>query len=384
MLILAKSKSDKRKHKRKIRLKQVKSVKTQQAVKDKGWFHYEDAIYFYDTGNIDRAVKSVKKAVKALPQEEEVIKLMGLIGNETGNQPLELEAVECLEKIGKMTDEMRVEKLVFLVNTQKYSAGMKYADRLLQEFSGLKIKNKRKTLSKIKEIREYCDVMLSVNQYERLKKQTVRHATQPLRVSRSESRPETKIKPASPAVAPLVNDIPRVPLSINVDKASFLKLLSDPDPVLPEMYELSLMSHKIRFAESFETLICLPGLTQVKSFWYQEETAKKVLKRFRGRALLSDEVGLGKTIEALIILSEYIKRGMAKTGLILTPTPLVSQWQEEMKSKFNLDVPSTDDPQFRSGDAAFWEQPLVIASINQAKSKKNSPPDGTDNTDKTY
>ena len=116
-----------------------------------------------------------------------------------------------------------------------------------------------------------------------------------------------------------------------------------------------------------------PLITYIRQqyFWYQEETAKKVLKQFRGRALLSDEVGLGKTIEALIILSEYIKRGMVKTALILTPTPLVSQWQEEMKSKFNLDIPSTDDPGFKSGNNAFWKQPLVIASINQAKSKKN-------------
>ncbi|HKK91522.1 MAG TPA: SNF2-related protein, partial [Desulfobacteraceae bacterium] len=119
------------------------------------------------------------------------------------------------------------------------------------------------------------------------------------------------------------------------------------------------------------SLVCLTSLTQVRSFWYQEETAKKVLKQFRGRALLSDEVGLGKTIEALIILVEYIKRGMVTTGVILTPTPLVSQWKEELKLKFNMDVPSTDDPEFQSGSRTFWDNPLVVASINHAKSKKN-------------
>ena len=66
-----------------------------------------------------------------------------------------------------------------------------------------------------------------------------------------------------------------------------------------------------------------------------------------------------------------MKRGMVKTGLILTPTPLVSQWKDEMKDKFNLDAPSTDDSAFNSGDKSFWNNPLIVASINQAKSAKN-------------
>jgi SNF2 family DNA or RNA helicase len=132
-----------------------------------------------------------------------------------------------------------------------------------------------------------------------------------------------------------------------------------------------LESQRIRFRESFEHLICLPTLKQVQSFWYQEETARKVLKTLRGRALLSDEVGLGKTIEACMVLKEYIQRGMVKSALILTPTPLVSQWQEELKAKFALDFPSTDDPDFHKSNHAFWNQPFVLASINQAKSKRN-------------
>jgi hypothetical protein len=37
---------------------------------------------------------------------------------------------------------------------------------------------------------------------------------------------------------------------------------------------------------------------------------------------------------------------MVKSALILTPTPLVSQWQGELKTKFGLDIPSTDDPDY--------------------------------------
>ena len=62
---------------------------------------------------------------------------------------------------------------------------------------------------------------------------------------------------------------------------------------------------------------------------------------------------------------------MVKTGLILVPTPLVSQWKEEMESKFGLDIPSTDDPDFKKKGSHFWEAPFILASMNQAKSKKN-------------
>ena len=62
---------------------------------------------------------------------------------------------------------------------------------------------------------------------------------------------------------------------------------------------------------------------------------------------------------------------MVKSALILTPTPLVSQWKEELKTKFNLDFPSTDDPGFGKNNHNLWDQPFILASINQAKSKRN-------------
>lgn len=120
----------------------------------------------------------------------------------------------------------------------------------------------------------------------------------------------------------------------------------------------------------YDELICLNMLNGVEKYWYQTETVKKVLKRFRGRVLLCDEVGLGKTIEAGIAIKEYLMRGMVRNILILTPAPLVSQWKEEMATKFGIDFISTDDRLFSEDIEKFWKQRFIIASISTAKSKK--------------
>ena len=65
-------------------------------------------------------------------------------------------------------------------------------------------------------------------------------------------------------------------------------------------------------AQGFDELLCLPHLRRRRDLWYQVETVRKVLKQFRGRVLLADEVGLGKTIEAGMVLKEYALRGMAE------------------------------------------------------------------------
>ena len=61
-----------------------------------------------------------------------------------------------------------------------------------------------------------------------------------------------------------------------------------------------------------------------------DETVRKVLRQFKGRALLADEVGLGKTIEACLVLKEYWARGMVRKALVLAPPSLVSQWKGEL------------------------------------------------------
>lgn len=127
-----------------------------------------------------------------------------------------------------------------------------------------------------------------------------------------------------------------------------------------ELAELSLF-------EGFDDLLCLPSLTGVDHYWYQVETARKVLKQFKGRVLLADEVGLGKTVEAGIILREYVMRGMARRVLVITPAALVGQWREEMQCKFGLEFETTQSPAFKQSPQTVWGRDRVIASIATAR-----------------
>ncbi len=140
------------------------------------------------------------------------------------------------------------------------------------------------------------------------------------------------------------------------------------------MYLLAQEASEINQAERFESLLCLSGLRGVTRYSYQIETVRKVLRSFRGRVLLADEVGLGKTIEAGMVLREYILRGMVKKALILTPPALVSQWCEELISKFSLSPVSTDHPEVRRDAEGFWKKhDLIVASLALARNKRHRP-----------
>ena len=58
--------------------------------------------------------------------------------------------------------------------------------------------------------------------------------------------------------------------------------------------------------------------------------------RYAPRVLLADEVGLGKTIEACLILHQQINRGRASRVLIIVPDALIHQWLVELLRRFNL------------------------------------------------
>jgi SNF2 family DNA or RNA helicase len=107
-------------------------------------------------------------------------------------------------------------------------------------------------------------------------------------------------------------------------------------------FELRRDAERIALVPGFERLITLDANT-IKELPHQIDVAQRVLRRpFGGRAILADEVGLGKTIEAGIVLKELTVRGLVRRVLILTPASLVEQWRGELESKFfeRFDAPA--------------------------------------------
>ena len=171
-------------------------------------------------------------------------------------------------------------------------------------------------------------------------------------------------------VPPLPRYTMKIPLSIQMPDGVDEMLANAPQEQAPtdrEPFHLRYELSQLSLLQGFDELLCLPLLHGVETYWYQVEAVRKVLKQFHGRVLLADEVGLGKTVEAGMVLKEYVLRSMIERVLILTPATLVGQWQEEMATKFDLAFTTTYDALLRSDPPAFWAQPRVIASIATAR-----------------
>jgi ATP-dependent helicase HepA len=103
---------------------------------------------------------------------------------------------------------------------------------------------------------------------------------------------------------------------------------------------------------------------------HQLYIAHEVSRRYAPRVLLSDEVGLGKTIEACLILHRLLISGRISRVLILVPEPLISQWFVEMLRRFNLWFQIIDEEHSRATEAGapegnpFLADQLVISSID--------------------
>ena len=194
--------------------------------------------------------------------------------------------------------------------------------------------------------------------------------------SHQPQKSEDEIKKPLPPPPTLEKPLPSIPsytIPIKIEPFNedmFTSILKGGNGRLQE--NLLLIDYEYLAIQSgFDELLCLNSITDVEKYWYQIETVKKVLRYFHGRVLLCDEVGLGKTIEAGMLIKEYIMRGMVKNVLILTPASLVSQWRDEMQAKFGIEFLTTENAEFSNDPVSFWKERFIIASINTAKGSKN-------------
>lgn len=136
--------------------------------------------------------------------------------------------------------------------------------------------------------------------------------------------------------------------------------------VAPQRFALRAGAERWAGWAGTDRLISLDSLRGVERFPHQIEACRKVLRDLNGRAILADEVGLGKTIEAGIVLKEYVLRGAVRTVLVLVPASLCEQWRAELWEKFELDF------EVSRGPAGSWGKvPLVISSLETARHERH-------------
>lgn len=104
---------------------------------------------------------------------------------------------------------------------------------------------------------------------------------------------------------------------------------------------------------------------------HQLWVCRKVLERWPTRWLVADDVGLGKTIEAGLILTPLLSSGRVRRLLVLAPAALVDQWQERLRLMFDIRLAKyaseADGPR-----ADFWgTHHLVVASAQTLRADHN-------------
>lgn len=96
---------------------------------------------------------------------------------------------------------------------------------------------------------------------------------------------------------------------------------------------------------------------------HQLYIANEVANRYAPRVMLADEVGLGKTIEAGLILQQQLVSGLSSRILIVVPEPLLHQWLVEMLRRFNLSFTLLDQERCEALQESGEDNPFASAQL---------------------
>lgn len=151
--------------------------------------------------------------------------------------------------------------------------------------------------------------------------------------------------------------------------------LSPLDTVQPTVDQILHTAAAAKLLDALEdNLLLAPIQSSVVPLPHQLYALNRAMSRDRIRYLLADEVGLGKTIEAGLILRELKLRGMAKRILVVAPKGLVRQWQAEMRLHFGENFQFIEPAelsafrQWRSDEENLWRlHDQVICSLDSVK-----------------
>ncbi len=153
-----------------------------------------------------------------------------------------------------------------------------------------------------------------------------------------------------------------------------------PDHILDhQAVKLTIDAARLLLRDGAVPFRCL-GRISVRPHPYQFVPLLMALRLSPVRILIADDVGVGKTIEALLIARELFDRGEIQRIGVLCPPYLVDQWQKEMKEKFNLDAVAIRssslarlERQTPPDQSVFSFYPFFVASIDLVKLEKYRP-----------
>lgn len=148
-----------------------------------------------------------------------------------------------------------------------------------------------------------------------------------------------------------------------IANTSIFNSLQNQDYVASKWIQFRKTAEKISEVKGFDKLITVNSLN-IELYPHQMDAVKRFLNNFHCSGILSDEVGLGKTIEAGVIISELYARGLIRSVLIVAPSHLVSQWREEMEEKINLQFAIYGNEDVRNAK-------FVIAPFNRFRIRNN-------------
>ena len=168
----------------------------------------------------------------------------------------------------------------------------------------------------------------------------------------------------------------------HVGKSAIEALPPEPEQALltgefssAELYGLRIQALYLQHAYRYDTLAGLSN-ARIEPTFHQIMVALQVLAKSRPRMILADEVGLGKTIEAGLILKELRARRAADRVLIVVPASLQWQWQQELRSKFNERFEVLDGAALKSlarrGGNPWREYGNVICSLSLARRENHA------------
>ena len=283
---MAASKTEKKKAKRKVRLKQAKTRKNLAVQRSQRLLLLDEAIWLREMGNYQEALIAVRQLLRQEPENEAALREMLIIGQETRNPNVEFAALEGLDRAGCMPVFVRPMYCGFLLKRQRNEDARRVAEEGLALLPQARISGKR-------ELRRFFNQLITVEA--RILRPGPEAKPGPHKARVPPAPPvfvaEAKTEPLQPA-APVQPKppaaVPPVPVVIEMDDAGFAAALQPRAVSLPEDYDLTLQAHQFRLRETF-----------------------------------------------------------------------------------GLDFPSSDDPGFRAMGDGAWGQPFLVASISQAKSKKN-------------